>query len=88
MAPPPPPGNSFNGTPIPPVPPAPAEGAVPAAPSAFGNNGSGEAPGPSVATAQYDPRTGDYMSPDGMLQQQTNLAVGGIPKSWKDLMPS
>ena len=88
LAPPPPPGNSLNGTPIPPVDPpaeAPAgDGAVPAAPSAFSGNGSG---GPSVAVAHYDPRTGEYMTPDGQLQQQTNLAAGGAPKSWKDLLP-
>lgn len=69
--------------PAPPVPaPAPAGGAVPAAPSAFGDNGSG---GPSVAVTTYDPQTGEFMTPDGMLQQ-TN--VGGAPKSWKDLMPT
>jgi phospholipid/cholesterol/gamma-HCH transport system substrate-binding protein len=87
IPPPPPPGLSVNGTPIPPVPvpPAPVDGAVPAAPSAFNDNGS---PGPSVAIAHYDPRTGDYLSPDGLLQQQTNLAAGGAPKSWTDLMPN
>ena len=95
--PPPPPGNSLNGQPIPPVEPAPAEpapvdpglvphggGAVPAAPSAFSGNASG---GPSVAVAHYDPRTGEYLTPDGRLEQQTNLASGGAPKSWKDLLP-
>jgi phospholipid/cholesterol/gamma-HCH transport system substrate-binding protein len=92
----PPPGNSLNGVPIPAAPPAqpaPADaalvqphgdGAVPAAPSAFGGNASG---GPSVAIAHYDPRTGEYLTPDGQLQQVTNLAAGGAPKSWKDLLP-
>ncbi|GJF08633.1 mammalian cell entry protein [Mycolicibacterium cyprinidarum] len=83
IAPPPPPGNSFNGTPIPPVPAPP--GAVPAAPSAF--SGSGADGGPSVAAAAYDPQTGEYLSPDGQLHQVTNLAAGGAPKSWKDLLP-
>jgi virulence factor Mce-like protein len=86
---PPPPGNSLNGAPIPPGPPAetpPVDGAIPAAPSGFVGNGSGA--GPSVAFAAYDPRTGDYVSPDGLLQTQTNLAQGATPKSWKDLLPN
>lgn len=78
----PPPGNSFNGTPIPAVPPPP--GAVPAAPSAFDGNASG----PSVASATYDPATGQYLTPDGQLLQQTNLAAGAAPKTWKDLLPT
>jgi virulence factor Mce-like protein len=91
---PPPPGNSLNGLPIPAEPappppdgsaaPPPADGAVPAAPSAFNGNGTG---GPSVAVTHYDPRTGNYLTPDGQLQQVQNLAAGGSPKSWKDLLP-
>ena len=72
-----------TGSPLPAPPPV--DGAVPAAPSAFGGNGSGG--GPSVAFAHYDPRTGDYVTPDGLLQQQTNVAAGAAPKSWKDLLP-
>jgi phospholipid/cholesterol/gamma-HCH transport system substrate-binding protein len=93
VAPPPPPGNSLNGAPIPvePAPPAsdgssappPADGAIPAAPSAF----NGNATGGSVAVTHYDPRTGNYLTPDGQLQQVQNLAAGGNPKSWKDLLP-
>jgi phospholipid/cholesterol/gamma-HCH transport system substrate-binding protein len=79
IPPPPPPGNSVNGTPIP---PPPIDGSIPAAPSAFGGNDSG---GPSVAFAQYDTHTGSYLTPDGQLQQQTNLVAA--PKSWKDLLP-
>jgi phospholipid/cholesterol/gamma-HCH transport system substrate-binding protein len=63
----------------------PVDGAVPAAPSAYGGNGSGA--GPSVAITHYDPRTGDYLTPDGQLHRQTNLAAGAAPKSWKDLLP-
>ena len=77
-APPPPPGNSLNGVPIPAAPPAvppPGDGAVPAAPSAFNGNASG---GPSVAVAHYDPHTGEYMTPDGQMQQVRNLADGGV----------
>jgi phospholipid/cholesterol/gamma-HCH transport system substrate-binding protein len=94
VAPAPPPGNSLNGAPIPAepaspppdgfAPPLPADGAVPAAPSAFNGNATG---GQSVAVTHYDPRTGNYMTPDGQLQQVQNLAAGGSPKSWKDLLP-
>jgi virulence factor Mce-like protein len=96
--PPPPPGNSINGTPIPPVPaegsqaveqlpvePLPAGGAVPAAPSAF--SGSGSAGAPSVAFQRYDPRTGEYLTANGEMHQQKNLMTGAAPKSWKDLLP-
>ena len=88
IPPPPPPGNSLNGVPIPPVVPPPGDGAVPAAPSAFNGSDSGGAGGPSVAVAHYDPRTGDYLTPDGQLLQQTNLSAGAAPKSWQDLLPT
>ncbi|MGV0794119.1 MCE family protein [Mycolicibacterium sp. XJ1819] len=85
-----PPGALPSGTPPgvpPPAAPVPAAdgGAVPAAPSAFGGNGSA---GPTVAAAPYDPRTGQYMTADGQLQKQTNLAADGAPKSWQDLLPT
>ncbi|MGV0607167.1 MCE family protein [Mycolicibacterium sp. XJ1904] len=85
-APPPPPGNSINGTPVPPpaAPAAPAAGgATPVAPSAHSGNASG---GPSVAVTHYDPQTGEYMTPDGFLQQETLPSKD--PKSWKDLLPT
>jgi virulence factor Mce-like protein len=66
------------------VPPTQDGGALPVAPSAFSGNGSG---GPSVAVTHYDPQTGNYLTPDGQLHQQTNLAAGAAPKSWKDLLP-
>lgn len=89
VAPPPPPGNSINGTPIPAPPPAePAPGAVPAQPSSFAGNGSGQPTGPTVAYTPYDPRTGQYLTADGQLQQQSNMAIGSAPKSWQDLMPT
>ena len=84
LPPPPPPGNSVNGTPVPAVPVPP--GAVPAAPSAFGGNGSAAA-GPTIATAQYDPKTGEYVTPDGQLQQLSNVTIGSAPKTWQDLWP-
>src|SRR5690606_38401498 len=54
-----------------------------ASPSSFGDKDSG---GPSVAVAKYNPRTGEYMGPDGALYQQANLAK--TPTSWTDLMPT
>ena len=102
IPPPPPAGNSLNGTPIPPAPaesapvepaagspaPEPHGGgdAVPAAPSAFSGNASG-AGGPSVAIAHYDPNTGRYLTADGQMQTMTNLQPSAEPKSWKDLLP-
>jgi len=86
LVPPPPAGNSVNGTPVPPAAPADGGGAVPVVPSAFG--GMDPQGGQSVAIARYDPRTGEYMTPDGLLQQQSNLASGGLPKSWMDLLPT
>jgi len=38
-----------------------------------------------VAVAQYDPRTGRYLAPDGQMLKQSNLVKVG-PKSWKDLV--
>jgi virulence factor Mce-like protein len=73
-----------QGPPPGPVEVPPGDGAIPVAPSAFGGNGSG---GPSVAFAQYDTRTGEYISPDGQMQKLTNAVAGASPKSWKDLLP-
>jgi phospholipid/cholesterol/gamma-HCH transport system substrate-binding protein len=87
------------GAPIPPAPPAPAapepaaapgDPAAPpvpgvgpsAAPSAFQGPSS---PGPSVAIAQYDPRTGTYVTPDGHVYRQSNLVPTKTPKTWKDM---
>jgi len=100
VAPPPPPGTpppagagvpwSAPGAenPAPPAPPgtAPPPGAEApqAAPSAFATNGS--APGPSVAVAQYDPRTGQYFGPDGQSYRQTDFVASATPKTWQDLM--
>jgi phospholipid/cholesterol/gamma-HCH transport system substrate-binding protein len=62
----------------------PADAGADAAPSAYR---AGK--GPSVATATYDPKTGSYLTPDGQLMRQANLA-GDVqtPQSWKDLMPT
>ena len=100
MAPPPPPGTPPPpGAGVPPspagaenpAPPPPADTAPPpggeapqAAPSAFATNGSTR--GPSVAVAQYDPRSGQYLGPDGQTYRQTNLATSAAPKTWQDLL--
>lgn len=92
-------GNSLNGVPIPPAAPAegpsapdggapsaPDGGAPVAAPSSFTPNGTG--PGPSVAVTQYNPKTGEYVTPDGHAYKQTNLVAPGSPKSWQDMLPT
>jgi hypothetical protein len=83
-----------EGTPLPPraapagTPPGPpAPGSInvpPTAPSAFTPNGSGT--GPSVATARYDPATGRYVTPDGQMFRQADLARSSKPKTWKDML--
>ncbi|BBZ51075.1 MCE family protein [Mycobacterium heidelbergense] len=62
---------------------APAPAAPSVAPSAFGR---GEPqPGPSISTAQYDPRTGSYVAPDGQVYRQSDLVMKKSPKTWKDM---
>jgi phospholipid/cholesterol/gamma-HCH transport system substrate-binding protein len=41
---------------------------------------------PTVGFAIYNPRTGNYLGPDGHLYSQTDLAKPAAPKSWKDLL--
>lgn len=78
-----PPGAAPAGTP--PGPPAPGSvNQPPTAPSAFNSNGSGVAP--SVATAHYDPATGKYVTADGQLFRQTDLARSSRATSWKDML--
>jgi phospholipid/cholesterol/gamma-HCH transport system substrate-binding protein len=73
--------------PAPPRPPAVIDGGRPqAAPSSFGTKGS--RPVPSLAVAQYDPRTGRYLAADGKLYQQSDLAHAVAPKKWQDLLPT
>jgi hypothetical protein len=83
----PPPGPAPDAAPpAPEVAPLPPDGAaVPAAPASFGGPKPGA--GPTVAVAQYNPRTGEYVGSDGKLYKVTNL-VAGVPlgKSWKDLL--
>lgn len=78
----------LEGTPMPPGPdPAaapPADGTTAVAPSSFGAAGEG----PSVAIATYDPKSGQFATPDGGVYRQPDLAAAGGPRSWQDLMPT
>lgn len=79
-----------EGTPMPPGVPAAPNVAPPApgpaaAPSSFSG---GRAPGPSVATATYNPRTGQYATPDGMVYRQTDLVTSAESRSWRELFPT
>ena len=81
VAPPP----ALHRPPAPPRPPAVIDGGRPqAAPSSFG--GKTIKPMPSVAVASYDPRNGGYLTPDGKLYQQSDLATSTAPKKWQDLL--
>ncbi|ORW32526.1 virulence factor Mce [Mycobacterium paraense] len=78
-----PPGAAPAGTP--PGPPAPGSlNQPPTAPSSFNSDGSGVAP--SVATAHYDPATGRYVTPEGQLLRQADLARSSTPKTWRDML--
>jgi virulence factor Mce-like protein len=87
----------IEGTPMPPatpqppaapaVPPPPSAGpdggATPATPSSF-TTGSR----PSVAIAEYNPRTGMYVTPQGQVYRQSDLVTGAVPTTWKDMLPN
>lgn len=61
----------------------PVEGTPPpVAPSAFTPGQTG----PSVAIATYDPRTGQYATPDGRVYHQPDL-VTPAAQNWEDLLP-
>jgi virulence factor Mce-like protein len=93
-----PPGPAPAGAPAPapapaeaapaaPPPPPPAPGAPMIAPSAYGSSPN-PARDPSVAIATYDPKTGQFATPDGGVYRQTEMAAGGEPQSWQDLLPT
>ena len=66
--------------------PAPPGGPGPAAaPSSFATNGSA---GPSIAIATYDPKTGQYATPDGTVYRQSDLVAHPGARSWRDLFPA
>lgn len=62
----------------------PPPGAPPAEPSSFGATDS--ASEPSLGVARYNPRTGEYVGPDGALYRQSDLVRPAVPKTWKDLV--
>jgi phospholipid/cholesterol/gamma-HCH transport system substrate-binding protein len=70
--------------PAPPTDIPPSDGAVPAAPSSF--LGGASDPGPSIAIAQYNPKTGAYMGPDGHLYRQSDLITSASPKTWTTMV--
>jgi virulence factor Mce-like protein len=70
-----------QGPPPGPVPDVPGSAVPQAAPS------SSSASAPTVATAQYDPRTGRYLTADGQLYQQSDLVASSAPKTWQDMLP-
>lgn len=75
-----------EGTPMPATALAPAEiPAAPPPPAAAPSSFTGDGPVPSVATAEYDPRTGRFLTPDGVAITQTDL-VNQKPESWRDLV--
>ena len=70
----------FVGDPVAPV------GAAPAAPSGFGSEDD-KGDGPTIAYAQYNPRTGEYVGSDGKKYKITNLVAGRpLQPTWQDLL--
>jgi hypothetical protein len=74
------------------VPPLPADSV---APSPEGTTGPAVAPSafapantPSVAIATYDPKTGQFATPDGGVYRQTDLVPQSGEHSWEDLLPT
>jgi hypothetical protein len=58
--------------------------APPAAPSGYAARADSGAA--SVAVARYDPRTGRFSTPTGVVSAQTDLASGGTPETWQNLV--
>jgi hypothetical protein len=93
--PPPPPADAVPPLPPGAVPPLPADAVPPmqaegttgptVAPSAFAPVNTG---GPSVAIATYDPKTGQFATPDGGVYRQTDLVPQSGEHSWEDLLPT
>jgi phospholipid/cholesterol/gamma-HCH transport system substrate-binding protein len=44
------------------------------------------APPVPIAAANYDPATGNYIGPDGQMYTQANLAPGGEPTTWQQML--
>ena len=79
-------GRAGAGGPDGAVPPPPVTTAAGAsvAPSAF----APDAGGPSVAIATYDPKTGQFETPDGTVARQTYVIARDGEQSWTDLLPT
>jgi virulence factor Mce-like protein len=91
-----------DGLAPPPVPTAPEEGSgstaptdlpEPSAPGGDVQAGAADfsaaaAPAAAVAAATYNPRTGEYIGPDGRLYRQADLVPLAANKTWKDLVLS
>lgn len=41
---------------------------------------------PPIGVAEYDPVSGAYIAPDGRQYTQSNLAPGGRPSTWQDMV--
>ncbi|WP_046315549.1 MlaD family protein [Mycobacterium sp. UM_Kg1] len=42
--------------------------------------------GPRIAVATYDPQSGRYLGPDGVVRSQADLKVSTAQQSWRDLV--
>ena len=73
-----------HNAPAPAPEPTPAAPAAAIAPSAF----TGGSPGPSVAIATYDSKTGQFATPDGNVARQTSVVARDGGQNWTDLMPT
>jgi hypothetical protein len=40
-----------------------------------------------VAIATYDPKTGQFATPDGTVARQTDVVAGDGTPTWTDLLP-
>ena len=80
----PPPAPPVPPPSAPPVAPAPAAPSAGVAPSAFTPDGGG----PSVAIATYDPKTGQFATPNGTVARQTDVVAHDGEQSWTDLLPT
>ena len=69
---------------VPPVQAVPPADAAVVAPSAFTPGGRG----PSVAIATYDPKTGQFATPDGTVARQADVVTGAGQRDWTDLLPT
>ncbi|MEV0669283.1 MCE family protein [Mycobacterium sp. NPDC050441] len=64
---------------------APTTGGTNNAPAGF----SGSVPTTDgIQFANYNPRTGEYVGPDGKLYQQANLVTGPAKRTWQDMILS